>query len=1135
MAVELTSISFKNTLDSTPVNWLLANLDDDITIEHHITVRTFAIDSNSAPWVMNNDDGYIDTNLGTSVWITGGDFSKFNVGDIVLVGNYYTGGTYVGAFEGYATIITKQGNSAIELDNDPVGWGAGTMGTNDTISIAKPITALSYKWNFIKNSEAVNYYSKVDGSVQVATITGLNPGGGGTNKPMNFLGQLPYQLGSIEVDEVGLDNDVNNKAIYASKFIIRHKTKLVNVVTADLLADFQAGVAPEEFFNLECLKSVFYFEARYLVNDPNQPQTLQVETILGNTGWTNENWNANPTNYSIDNLSYWYIDSGNVVPIPSVELSTTRKTKFSFDIINTTDNPFVASSTKLALNFKKVPGDVGEYTANTRDYKHNFCHEQVILTCNTIPTPVNGDNYTDLSIRSLQGLRAFYVSPSKITITGNFEFDQTSIDVFEESNVPSYVFLCSIQDHTKNGSLSDRVTLRVDANEIWYQTLFPNLITMDSKLIPHDCPDYTTAFIDREKFTEDELVAYTHLELFRDPAVLLVEFIKYTVKLMMVHTTSLTEFTVETKSINLPSVGSGNVTPNFNLSQNRPFHIPATEIRKYILARKNGLLGGGDYEFAYPFLNRWEYWVSLVSAANSFYNNTQPNDGLNHDWEHYIGNNWTARYVFELNTKINGVPAIYSDYLDFDIFNRNLTGENTTCVINTYDPDTLTALVDGFGNKYVLGYKNTLVEAEFTNLADYFDMADTVVVLGIEVFETGGYYGKRRMSSKYAPDADTWFIPITGNPQVKLDFINTATPPTIELGKVKASALIDFNSLPTSPGLTYKLTARVYGNSLSSTSGTVLYGQNYLGSADFGLIPVNPVDEDTIVLPSANLDCGSDLVWRVLADATSNDPLKNDITNFIEWYDKVGIVSAKVSLVESDGTKTDLTGLSTYGTAYDYGFDIMPGVNSNGNGEKAIGYYIEWKKVLTTKGEGLYYLEFEGTTLFGATTTKKTPSFCLKQYSVERADGTVRIEYYLNGILGKNENDKKMRDYLQANWYNQHRFDGYFYSLGGQYKEEEIQYQNGFIQNVEHGVTPEFMLKLKPIPMFKHNILMLDILMADDRFITDYNTKNDANYFQKCVKRSSNYEPIKHPMQRQVSGVEIKFKQAFNNLNKYRS
>jgi len=162
-----------------------------------------------------------------------------------------------------------------------------------------------------------------------------------------------------------------------------------------------------------------------------------------------------------------------------------------------------------------------------------------------------------------------------------------------------------------------------------------------------------------------------------------------------------------------------------------------------------------------------------------------------------------------------------------------------------------------------------------------------------------------------------------------------------------------------------------------------------------------------LVLPAANLDCGSDLVWRVLADATSNEALKNDITNFIEWYDKVGIVSAKVSLVESDGTKTNLTGLSTYGTAYDYGFDIMPGVNSNGNGEKAIGYYIEWKKVLATKGEGLYYLEFEGTTLFGATTTKKTPSFCLKQYSVERADGTVRIEYYLNGILGDVGNELK--------------------------------------------------------------------------------------------------------------------------------
>lgn len=1115
MPIEVTDISFKNPLDSTPVNWLLANLDDDIEITHSIDVRTFTMGNSEVGITMNHTNGYLLPGV-----LSHFNFTMFKVGDVVQIYNYFDGSNY-----GNYTIVEIISNTAIRLNTAVTGITPTT--DNNTwnqivISLVKPITALAYKWNFIKNTEAANFFSKIDGSVQQASITGLNPAGGGTNLPMNMMGQSAYQLGEITVEEVGL----TLTPIYTSKFKIKHKTKLINVVDIDKLADFQAGIAPDEFFNLDCLKAIFYYEARYLVNDPNNPQTKQLETLLGNTGWINENWNANPTNYSVSNLQYKYTVSGIDTYIPAVELSTTRSTVFQFDIENTTDSPFVAGQTKVALNFKKVPGDLGEYTNNGRDYKHNFCHEQALLTVQTIPVAINGDNYADLSIRSLRNLKAYFVSPSKITVVGSFFFNQQCIDVFEESNEPSYIFLASVQDHTKNGAISDRVTLRVDANNNWYQTSFPNLIDMDSKLIPHDCPDYVTGFIeDREKFTEDELVGYTKVHLNRDPAVGAVEFLKYTAILSMVNTASGAEFIVESKSINLPSFGNSPTVPNFNVSQNRPFHIPLTEIRKVILARNNSLIGANNYEFAYPFLNRWEYWEPLLNAHASFFNNTQPNDGKNHDWQHYMGNFWTARYRFELNTKINGVPALYTDYLDFNILNRNLPAENTTCVITAYDPDTLTPLVDGFGTKYLLGYKNTLIEVVFTNTIDgYPSRPDIFVVIGIEAKEIGGYYGKRRMSSKYDSDSDTWFIPLTGETRVKL--VKTGTTAT-------ATVLVDYTGIGNTIQ-NWKITARIYGNDVSLTPTTnIVYGQNYLGSQDFGLIPNNPVDEQTEVLKPEQLDCCGDLVWKVLADAATNDPLKNDVNNFIQWYDKTGVVGVTCYLNKSDGTRISLTSNNAYGTAYNYGFDIMPNVNVNGNGEKAVGYFIEWKKVMAALGEGVYFIEWKATDLFGVEFYKYSPAYCLKQYTLERANGTVRLEYYLNGVVGKTDNDKKTRDYLQSNWYNQHRFDGYFYYTNSNYEVKEIQYQNGFIDEVEHGQTPEYLLKLKPIPFYKHDIIRTDILMSNKILVTDYNTKNIDNYHQKEVKKNGNYEPVVHPMQRKVASVDIKFKQAFNNLNKY--
>ncbi|MES2382476.1 MAG: hypothetical protein V4538_15620 [Bacteroidota bacterium] len=1113
MPVFLDSISFENPLDGTPVNWGLLNVGDPVKITQNISVKTFEIQGSSEAWYINSTDGVIGGG-----WMVGGDFSKFNIGDQVTVNNYVLNSNL-----GTAFIIDKLSNSAIQL-NSSFGYPDNTLLDTYVISLMKPITALTYKWNFIENAEALNFYSKVDGSVQIASITNLNPAGGGTNKPMNMLGLKPYQIGIITVNEIALAL----MPVYASKFEIVHNTFVTPLMLDTQWSDIQAGISPSYFFNLKCLKPVFYYEARYFVNDPNNPQTLQKENILGNTGYFDENWNGNPTNYFISNKNYAVQFTG--LPIPGILLDPLYTTDFSFLINNPIDNPFVSGSTKLILNLNKAPNDDTEYTGNTRDMRHNFVWDSVTLTVNTSPAGVDGDFLSDPKISSFRNVKAYYVSADKIKIVGSFTFDQQAIDVFEESDSPNYMLWCSIQDHTKQGAISDRVTLMVDAKEIYYQTLFPDLIAMSSKLIPHDVANYTDTYTDRQKFTEDELVGYTSMTIVKpSPLINTIDFVKFIAKIVVINTVTYAEFIVEQKTVLAPPGNFLNY-PFLNIVQAKPIiHVPANEIRKNIVARQALGIGLSSYEFAYPFLNRWEYWEALSTVSSNFFNSAQPNNGLNEDWQHYTGGNYTMQYRFELHTKINSVPQIYLDKVNFPIYDRNLAGENTIGQIDTYDG--ATQLIDGSGNKYILGYKSTLVQAIFRNTVDAFDPTDTVVVIGIEVFEggigAGGVNGKRRMSSKYVSDSDTFFIPLTGETKVKLTFSATDTICTAETE-------IDFNSLNLST-LKWKLTARIYGDGVSGTHGTIIHGRNYLGDQNVTLIPTNPIDETTIVLPAERLNCCSDLVWRVLADVNTNEELKNDVNSFIKWYNKDIVDTAIVSLVQSDGTIIPLTGDSTYGTPYDYGFEIIPGVTKNGYNESAVAYVIDWKKILTELGEDTYYIQFDATTIFGGTDSKQSETYCLKQYTLERANGTVRIEYYTNGLLGRNDNDKKLNDYLSANWYNQHRFDGVFHYVNSAYKTDEIVYSNGLSEFVELEQTPEYTLKLKPIPVFKHDILRTDILMSDQKLITDYNTRNIDNYFQKQVINTGGYEPQWHPLQSKLASVELKFKQAFNNLQKFRS
>jgi hypothetical protein len=53
--------------------------------------------------------------------------------------------------------------------------------------------------------------------------------------------------------------------------------------------------------------------------------------------------------------------------------------------------------------------------------------------------------------------------------------------------------------------------------------------------------------------------------------------------------------------------------------------------------------------------------------------------------------------------------------------------------------------------------------------------------------------------------------------------------------------------------------------------------------------------------------------------------------------------------------------------------------------------------------------------------------------------------------------------------------------------------------------------------------------------ITDYNDSNIDGYFKKKVRKNGSYDPKWYPLASKLASIELKFKQAFNNLKKFRS
>jgi hypothetical protein len=301
---------------------------------------------------------------------------------------------------------------------------------------------------------------------------------------------------------------------------------------------------------------------------------------------------------------------------------------------------------------------------------------------------------------------------------------------------------------------------------------------------------------------------------------------------------------------------------------------------------------------------------------------------------------------------------------------------------------------------------------------------------------------------------------------------------------------------------------------------------------EFILVTESPIP--TIVeldLPATKIrDCCSAFTIKALADTGSSDEFKNDVSGFLWWFNSF-VTGASLKLYKFDTTVNDYVFLvnlnnNTYGTYYAYGFF------ENDSEETFVGYQLEWKTVLITHGAGGYKVECIPTLAIGGVGSLFSNPYCLKQYTPDLANGTVRIEYNLNHINGLSSDDTKIADYGELNWYNSLRLGGFFGFPTSTYSTDTIQYTNGERILVKDEQEPEYVLKLRPQPSFVHDIMRTDVLQGDTILITDYNNRNAQLFVQKAVIKAGDYAPDWKRLQTKLATVEVKFKQTFNNLKK---
>ena len=298
---------------------------------------------------------------------------------------------------------------------------------------------------------------------------------------------------------------------------------------------------------------------------------------------------------------------------------------------------------------------------------------------------------------------------------------------------------------------------------------------------------------------------------------------------------------------------------------------------------------------------------------------------------------------------------------------------------------------------------------------------------------------------------------------------------------------------------------------------------------DFLFLKDNPnITTPVDTLPKTN-ECCYEL--SVLAELVITSELNNDKMSFIRFYDKNAFSSAVLKLQKYvGGIWSDIATLNNdnYGTFFAFGF------HQTIYNENAIGYLLDFQKVLTLNGEGDYRIQSSANNLFGNPIVDYSLEYCLKKYTVFRADTTVRLKWFRSGNNGASRDFKKREDFGNLNFENQIRVNGSFGYPKISAERENVKYQNGKQEWISDSITNEYTLILDPLPEYVHQVLKYDFIQADSKIITDYNIINPVKTIELDVISTGGYDPD-YMLETLLSPVELTFGQAYDNFNHKRS
>ena len=398
----------------------------------------------------------------------------------------------------------------------------------------------------------------------------------------------------------------------------------------------------------DCLAPIGLIKVFANAGNPNGLLQKNTSNNIGNTGGFDESFNGGQNLFSVVSTD-WFSSSGASISALDYSAASTFKA-----IVETGGTQTPLHGYKLGLSYR--PEDSTVYDSVGYSLQSNL----MINAPEVLFRPTGLVDATVYSGVANSVNAGFDFSDVKITIVGTtLEVEGVITPIAGNSS-----YFGSIADGGRNTTLwlsiatepgylgtvqtpgiLNRVSLKlfnqdnIDAPIVGVQ--IPNIVSQE--LYDHDLNPVTQNQIGNTT-TEDDVLYVSEF--------LLPEHVAYSgMRTRITAFNSLTgdEFILENNFISFGSLITQNGVIQANETISRNFNLPPTSDRNKIsIVRKPSLdtVGFAGYQLDYGFLNDWRYWLSQSNVDSYFYDLSEPNNGLNKNWQKFYTGNWLLRVSY---------------------------------------------------------------------------------------------------------------------------------------------------------------------------------------------------------------------------------------------------------------------------------------------------------------------------------------------------------------------------------------------------------------------------------------------------------------------------------------------------------